>query len=199
MRDKLLNKVITLIKDRKNYDDVRISELKYGLYSMYTLFSKLFIFTIIAFLMGILKEYIIFIAFYNFLRMYGCGFHANSNFQCWLFSLFSFIVIPLISIHFFFNKLFIISISVLCSTILIKYSPADTSKKPIISRLIRRRKKILMFITCLIYLIILIFNQNRILDNLIMFSLIVETTFVSPIIYKIFKQTYNNYKYYKFE
>lgn len=197
MRDVVLNSATKLIENKYNFDEIRMAELKYGLYSMYTFLTKILVLAIIALVLGIFKEFIIFVFFYNFLRIYGCGFHANTNFQCWIFSFISFIIIPLFSKMFVLNMLFKLFISLICSLILIKYAPADTHNKPIINRFIRRRKKTMMFISCLIYLIIIIFSKNMLLTNLIMLSLIIESIFINPIIYKIFNQTYNNYKYYK--
>lgn len=197
MRDVVLNNATKLIENKYNFDEIRMAELKYGLHCMYTLVTKMVVFTIIAIFLGIFKEFITFIFFYNFLRMFGCGFHANTNLQCWILSFITFIILPFFSIVLNLNIILKLFISLICSLILIRYAPADTKKRPIINKFIRRRKKILMFVTCFIYLLAIIFSTNQFLINMLMLSLIVEAIYINPITYKLFKQTYNNYRYYK--
>lgn len=197
MRSKILNSATMLIENKYDYNETRIKELYYGLNTMYTLVTKLLIFALLSFMFGIFKEFIIYLFFYNFLRMYGCGFHANTNFQCWLLSFINFIIIPYIATIISLNLPITLIIGVLSSLILIRYAPADTQKKPIINPYKRKRKKIYMFLTCFVYLIIIIYSNNILITNLILLSIIMQTLLINPIIYKLFNQTFNNYLYYR--
>ena len=196
MRNKILNFANKIIKDKYNFNDTRMAELRYGLHCMYTLITKFIVISSIALILGIIKEYLIFIIFYNFLRMQGVGFHANTNLQCWILSIIIFISFPLLSLTIELNIITQLIISLIFSLILIRFAPADTEKRPIINPQIRKRKKIMMFIICLVYIITMIFSTNLFLNNVLMFALICEALFINPLIYKIFKQKYNNYKYY---
>lgn len=196
MRDNLLNFATKIIKNKYNYDEVRMAELKYGLHCMYTLITKFIVISIIALILGVLKEYLIFILFYNFLRIQGVGFHANTNLQCWILSIVTFISFPFLSLTIELNLITQLIVSLIFSLVLIRYAPADTEKRPIINSYIRKRKKILMFVTCLVYIITMIFSTNQFLNNILMFSIICEALYINPLIYKLFNQKYNNYKYY---
>lgn len=196
MRDKVLNFAIKIIRDKYNYNNTRIAELKYGLHCMYTLITKFIVISAIALILGILKSYLIFIFFYNCLRMQGVGFHANTNLQCWILSIITFISFPLLSLAIEVNIIIQLIISLLFSLILIRYAPADTEKRPIINSNIRKRKKIMMFFICLVYIITMMFSTSQFLNNILMFALICEALFINPFIYKLFNQKYNNYKYY---
>ena len=77
--------------------------------------------------------------------------------------------------------------------LMLKNSPADTKKKPIVNRKRRRRLKILSAIISIIYSILSIILKNQIICNYFLLSLILQNIMISPFTYKIFNQPYNNY------
>ena len=94
MKDKFLNYSISKIKSKNNFDDIKIAELRYGLEAFYMLFTKMGVIILINLVLGLTKELILFLIFFTPLRGFGFGFHAKTNFQCWLISLPLFIIIP---------------------------------------------------------------------------------------------------------
>ena len=80
---------------------------------------------------------------------------------------------------------------------MILWAPADTPKKPLIRKEQRRKCKILSIIIVLIYTLIFLINKNPIINNSIIYALIIQIIFINPLTYKLTKTQFNNYKYYK--
>ena len=74
-----------------------------------------------------------------------------------------------------------------------KNSPADTKKRPIVSRKRRNIYKFISTISVIIYSFIVIIIDNNFMTNCIIFSIIIQNFVISPSVYKIFKLPYNNY------
>ena len=186
MRDKLLNYTVDNIKLRYNVSDIKAEEIKYGLYGLYTIITKSTVICIIAFILSFFKEFIIFLIFYALLRSVGFGAHAKTNLQCWIFS-----TILLIGIPYFLSKITInfgvkIIIWAFCFINFLIFSPADTEKRPMISKKRKMIFKIIILTLSLLYLGLLIkFNS---LSNLILASMILEGILVNPIGYILMGQ-----------
>ena len=178
MKDKFLNYSISKIKSKNNFDDIKIAELRYGLEAFYMLFTKMGVIILINLVLGLTKELILFLIFFTPLRGFGFGFHAKTNFQCWLISL----------------PLFIITIFALISFLL--FGPADTLKKPLINYKKRLINKFILVCVCLLYLFLINFIQNDLIVNSITFACLWQSICVNPLMYKLFNQPFNNYKVY---
>lgn len=83
-------------------------------------------------------------------------------------------------------------LGIVCVLLIYKNSPADTEKRPIVNPKRRKKFKIISVIIATSYVIISFFVNNFI-SNSLLFSLLVEVIFISPLTYKIFKLPYNNY------
>ena len=76
---------------------------------------------------------------------------------------------------------------------MIKNAPADTQKRPIVSKKRRFKFKIIAtFITITFSLIAVLINDNFI-SNCLIFSIILENCLIAPTTYQLFKLPYNNY------
>ena len=76
------------------------------------------------------------------------------------------------------------------------WAPADTKKRPLIREKRRRILKTESIIICLIYLLLIIFINSRLIINAIFFSMILEGICICPLTYKITKNPFNNYNNY---
>ena len=197
MKNRVLDNITNKIKITYNYDDIKIKEIRYGLESLYLSIFKLIVVIIISIIFGTYKELLLFILTYGILRIFAFGAHAKRNIDCWVYSLLFFSVIPYL-IKVLFLKAYLYNLlSILFSILLIIYSPADTEKRPLIHKKKRVMYKIVVSIISIVYIILIIKNQNIYIKNLLMFSIIMETLLVLPITYKILGVKYNNYKLYK--
>lgn len=192
MRKIIINKLINYIKRYKKIDKESEEKIIYGLESIYILVTKLIIICSIALLFGIFKEFIIFLLLFNGIRTFAFGLHATKSYVCLVVSTASFLILPYISTLIKLPIWAKIIIGVLCIGLIFKNSPADTHKRPIVNPKRRKKLKIISVIIAIIY-VTLSFFTNNFLSNCLLFSLLLEMIFISPLTYRIFKLPYNNY------
>ena len=196
MKKKFLDYSMNLIKEKNNYSDIKLAELKYGLEAFYMLTTKLLVIFALAIILGLFKELIIFMIFFTPLRGLGFGFHANNSIECWLISLPVFLIIPFLA-KTLTIPLYVIHIIILLSTIsFLFFAPADSHKKPLINTKKRLINKAIVVIISLIYLFLTILIKNELIINTLMFVSLWQAICVNPLLYKLFKQPFNNYKAY---
>lgn len=182
MRDKVVNNIIIKIKENnKELDDIKLAEIKYGLQGIYTIVTKTITIFLLAVLLNLTKQFIIFLIFYSLLRGFGYGTHAKSNLQCWIFSIVLILGIPILSIH--LNLTFNIKLllwGIFFINFLI-FSPADTRKRPMINKKRKINFKIVVLLISVIYLFLIINFKN--ISNLILGAMFLEGLLVNPLGY----------------
>ena len=194
MKKIIINHWMSIIKNNKNYDDVKLSEIEYGLTAIYLTISKLIIIVIISLILGIFKEMIIFLLIYNILRMPSFGIHATKTWICLVTSSIIFIGLPIACLNIHLNSILKLIIGIIGCILMFKNSPADTKKRPIVSPKRRLTYKLISTILAIIFVILSILINNNFISNCLIFGLILQNILISPLTYKIFKQPYNNYK-----
>lgn len=192
MRKKVVNNIIKYIKSKKKLTNDEEEIIIYGLESIYLLITKLLIITLVAFLLGILKEYIIFLLIFNLIRIFAYGLHATKSYICLFVSTITFIIIPYICTKIVIQFIPKLILGILLILLIFKNSPADTYKRPIISKKRRTNLKIISTIISITYVLLSFFVSNF-YSNAFLFSLLLEEIFISPLTYKIFNLPYNNY------
>lgn len=198
MKNKIINFCLNIIKKKyPQYNEEKISVIKYGLESIYLLITKLIIIILLAYLLGLVKELIIFLLIYNIIRTFSFGLHATKSWICLLSSTLIFILIPLVCKYVFLNTYIKIIIGIIMIILFYKNAPADTKKRPIISKKRRYFFKITSTLICIIFIILSITIKDIFLSNCFIFSLIVQSFIISPTVYKIFGLSYNNYLSYQ--
>lgn len=200
MKQKFLNFALNTIRqNRKDIDEIKLDEIRYGLEAIYITITKaIFIFTL-ALILGIFKEMIILLILFNILRFTGFGLHATKSWICLLSSSLVFIVLPFVS-KVIIIPLYIKTIICIISILLIyKNTPADTIKRPIVNKKRREFYKFITTINCVILSYISIIINNTAISNLIIFGILIEVALTSPLIYKLFNLSYNNYLNFKLD
>lgn len=197
MKKLIINNLINNIKKNCNYDKIKVQEIKYGLESLYLSITKITIILLISLLIGNIKELLFIFLFYGLLRLTGFGLHTKTTKQCWISSIIIFIGIPYLVDKVAISKFLLLPISILLLTLIILYAPADTEKRPIINKKKRLLYKIITSLIALIYLFISYNTKSIYLQNILLFSVIIEVFVIVPISYKLFNLKYDNYKYYK--
>lgn len=194
MKNILLNHWMNIIKKNKDYDEIKLEEIKYGLTGIYLTISKLIIIAFISIIIGLFKETVIFLLIYNILRMPSFGIHATKSWICLITSSIIFIGLPIVCLNIKLNFVSKIIIGVIGCLLMFKNSPADTKKRPIVNPKRRLTYKIISTILSIIFVILSIKINNVFISNCLIFGLILQNIMISPVTYKIFKQPYNNYK-----
>ena len=199
MKKFVMNHAMHVVKGvYPNYDDDKLDEIRYGLEAIYLSLSKTIVILLITLILGIFKESVIVLLFFNFLRMFALGIHAKESWQCWISSSIMFIGIPYLCIYTELSNIYyyiMIGFSVLNFLL---YAPADTVKRPLIKKHRRIKFKVLTLIVSLID-IILFFNTNDVfIKNVIVYTMLLEVVLIHPLTYRVFKLPYKNYERYVF-
>lgn len=199
MKNYIINNTMNYILKYNNYDKIKQEELKYGLVGIYLLISKLIVILILSIILGIFKEVIIFTIIYIPIRAVSFGLHATKSWICLISSTTIFIGLPFISRYLVISTYIKSIIGIISIIMMYKNSPADTHKRPIINKNRRLFFKYSSVIIAIIYTALSMFINNTFITNCLLFSLIIQCFLTSPLIYKIFKLPYNNYKNFKFD
>lgn len=194
MKKIVINHWMKIIKNNKDYDDIKLAEIEYGLTAIYLTISKLLIIFLIALILGIFKEMIVFLLIYNILRMPSFGIHATKSWICLVTSSIIFVGLPLVCMNIEFNTITKLIIGVFGIILMFKNSPADTKKRPIVNPKRRLIYKSISTIFSTIFVVLSILINNNYIENCLVFALILQNVLISPLTYKIFKQPYNNYR-----
>lgn len=199
MKNYVINNIMNYILKYNNYNDVKQEELKYGLVAMYILITKLIIILIISAILGIFKEVLLFTIIYIPIRAVSFGLHATKSWICLISSTLIFVGLPFISKYLVIPMYIKSIIGIVSILLMFKNSPADTHKRPIINKKRRLFFKYSSVLISIIYTILSIFINNSFIADCLLFSLLIQCFLTSPLIYKIFKLPYNNYKNFKFD
>ncbi len=189
-------KIIKIINGQKDISNVKKVELIYGLNCVCTFLEKFIILLLLAISFNTIKTFMLILFFFTPLRIFGFGYHAKSNFQCWIISLFLYFLIPIV-INMIKIPILIIGIgAILTSTIIIVFAPASSMKKPLKNKMKNRKRKIILIFICVIYFILIVFTSNENLKECILAALVFEALLVSPLLSKlsIFNRTLLNNK-----
>lgn len=181
MKDIVVNYFFEKIKKKNKFDDIKLEEIKYGLYGIYTLITKTSIIILVALLLGMFDYFIIFLLFYCIVRSVGFGCHAKTNLQCWVFSTFLLLGIPYVFMLLKLNNIAKSIIWSICFINFLFFCPADTAKRPMINKIRKLKFKLVILIISIIYLI-LIFKFES-LSNLILAAMILESLLTNPLGY----------------
>lgn len=189
-----IKKIMLLVKEYyPEYDENTMNRIKYGVEAIYLTFTKIIVILGVSFFIGILKETLILLFLFNFLRMTGFGLHASKSWMCWVASSLTFICCPIICMNITIPRLIVINIGFLCLICFYLYAPADTYKRAL---KVKKKRYIYNVLTCItgsIYLLLIIFLNNRFFVNSLLFAMIIETVLIHPLTYKLFKLPCNNY------
>lgn len=194
MKKYIIGKCINYIKKNINFDEIKLKEIEYGLASIYLMITKMIIIFILAAILGIFKENLIYMLIYNIIRMPSFGLHATKSWICLVSSTIIFIGIPYLCIFLNIPIYLKIIIGILGICFMFKNSPADTKKRPIVNKKRRKVYKVISTILAIIFSVLSLVIKNNFICNCLIFSLILQNFMISPITYRIFKLPYNNYK-----
>ena len=199
MKNYIINNTMNYILKYNNYDKIKQEELKYGLVGIYLLISKLIVILILSIILGIFKEVIIFTIIYIPIRAVSFGLHATKSWICLIVSTLLFVGLPFISKYILFPTYIKSIIGIISIIMMYKNSPADTHKRPIINKNRRLFFKYSSVIIAIIYTTLSIFINNNFISNSLLLTLIIQCFITSPLVYKLFKLPYNNYKNFKLD
>ena len=197
MKRKFIKQSLNFIKSKKKITNLEEKKLLYGLEAFYNLFTKTIVLIILAIIFDCLKELILLTFIYSTLRLYGFGIHAKTSLQCW-FTTLPIYIGGCLFIRYCELPIVILYILWIFSFIsFILFAPADTPARPLIHKEKRIRAKILSIVILLFYLFIFIIYPNKLINNAILYGLLMECISINPLVYKLFNTPFNNYRYFQ--
>ena len=197
MKKFFLKYSLKLVSDNyPNYDEDKLDEIRYGLEATYLSLTKTFVILLVCLILGILKESLILLVLFNFLRLTAFGIHATKSWMCWISSSITFIGLPFLCKTIVLPDYILIIIGFICLLCFFLYAPADTKKRPLIHAKRRLVYKIITLVVGLIYVVLLFIINNSFLHNVLVCAMLIESVLIHPLTYKIFRLPYDNYKTY---
>ncbi len=182
-------KITNLIKSSMDgIDEEKEEVLKYGLDIIIYNTFLLIIFLMSSLILGVLKPVITSLIVYGALRIAAGGAHAKTRVLCFIISVITFFGPIIISKFFLINSITpSVAIFIINILTIIIYAPADTLEKPIIIMKIRFYQKLSsLVIAIIIFLISLkIYNIDKVIYSIILFSNIPFVLLLSPLGYKL--------------
>lgn len=197
MKKRFLNICLNIIKNNNsNISDEKLDEIRYGLEGIYLTITKTIFIFFTAYVLGILKEMILMLLFFNILRTTGFGLHATKSWMCWVSSTLIFIIFPFIAKNIYISVNIKAILGIISIILIFMYAPADTKKHPLVNKKKRDIWKFFSTINCILLVFYSLFINNNI-SNLIIFAIYTEILLINPLSYKIFNLDYDNYKKYE--
>lgn len=197
MKKKILNHCMSIVKDKyPEYDEDKLEVINYGLESIYLTFTKIIIIFILAIILKIWKEVLLLLAFYNLIRVSAFGMHAKKSIHCLIISLTLFIGGVYLCRYLVIPFILKVILSIICIILIARYAPADTEKRPIINKKLRRKYKIISVIISGMFAIGIVLLSDKNISNYLLIGMIEASIMLLPITYKIFDLPYDNYKRY---
>lgn len=191
---KLSKSFFNFIRLNLDMSDEEIEKIQYGMQIIFMNMFKIVILFVPAFFLKVFSYTLIAFISFGFLRTFACGVHAHSSIVCIVINYVVFLGNVFLSLNFLFNP-FLIAVLYLISLILvIKYAPADTAERPLISKKLRKALKVKASVLVIIMYILTILLKNPIYKNILAYSVLEEAIFITPLAYLIVGSTYNNYK-----
>lgn len=198
MKRKFLDSSISIIKKNGNYTEEQLEIIEYGLEGVYLTITKMIILFALAYLLGIVKEFIMILISFNIIRSQAFGIHASKSLYCLISSTLMFIGGALLCKYLVLPFWLMLVCALICNICLFLYAPADTYKRPIVNRRKRKRFKFLSVMFGFIYTILIIVFRDNIIANYLLIGMILSVIMIVPITYKTFKLPYDNYKTYDY-
>ncbi len=197
MKKSFINHSLSIItRNNPNIDRVKLEEIEYGLTSIYLTYTKMIIISVIAIMLGIFKQYLLLLISYNIIRTNSFGLHASKSIYCLITSLVCFIGGVYLCEYISAPLVIKLLLTIICIICLIKYAPADTEKRPLINARKRKKYKVLSVMFGSIYLVLILIFRNNIISNYLLLGLIEAVIMIHPLIYKLFRFPFDNYKRY---
>ena len=163
----------------------KLAEIDYGIAAFIANSYKMAFIFILAILLNVFQYFLIAFVSFGALRTFASGVHAKREWTCLPVSIILFFGILYLGMTIELNIYMLSIIFILCFTAVLRYSPADTEERPIVSRKLRKKLKILSVITVLVLYAIALYSLGTIASSIITFAVLVESILILPAAYRL--------------
>ena len=183
-----------IIESVDEVDKSKADEINYGLQLLIGEVPKFFITLILAILLNIVDLTLLSFLFVLPYRSFSGGFHLHTHFGCIIATNVLYIgtayLGSVINISDNIRYGIIAFLFISCFYIINKYAPADTENVPVLQKKERKKRKICSFIIVTIELVIAIFIPYKVISNIILIGLFLQTCTLTKLAYRITKNKY---------
>ena len=187
-------------KEVPDIDDERAEVINYGLQIIIGEVPKTFVMLAVAYVLGVFWESLITFAVLFPYRGAAGGFHLHSHLGCIVSTCIMYSGVAFLSKYIVMTELVkyvVIAAVWVFGMIMIKlYAPADTEDVPILQASVRKKKRILSYISLTIALVVAIFIQDNVIANILIFGNLVQSITITKLAYRL---TNNKYGYEVYE
>ena len=175
-------------------DDEKAEVINYGLQNLLGEIPKTFIMLFVAYILGIFEwSLFTFLALFIYKGASG-GVHLKTHIGCIIFTCTFYCIIPFISKYIVMSQIvkYIIVAGVwIFGMIMIKlYAPADTESVPILQEKVRKKKRIVSYISFSLALAVAVFIPNNMICNILILANLFQTIAITKFVYKITNNKY---------
>lgn len=183
-------------KEMPDIDEEKAEVINYGLQNLLGEIPKTFIMLLVAYILGVFKwVFFTFVALFIYKGASG-GVHLKTHIGCIIFTCTFYCIIPFISKYIVMSQLvknIVIAVVWIFGIIMIKlYAPADTESVPILQEKVRKKKRIVSYISFSIALLVAAIVPNNMIANILILANFFQTITITKFVYKI---TNNKYGY----
>lgn len=183
-------------KEMPDIDEEKAEVINYGLQNLLGEIPKTFIMLLVAYILGVFKwAFFTFVALFIYKGASG-GVHLKTHIGCIIFTCTFYCIIPFISKYIVMSQLvknIVIAVVWIFGIIMIKlYAPADTESVPILQEKVRKKKRIVSYISFSIALLVAAIVPNNMIANILILANFFQTITITKFVYKI---TNNKYGY----
>lgn len=168
-----------------DFSEEKLAEINYGIAIFITNSYKILIIFLMAILLNVFKYFLVAFLSFGILRTFASGVHAKREWTCLPASILLFSGIIYLGTTVSLDIYTISFIFALCLAVMLKYAPADTEERPIASRKLRKKLKIMSCITLLFLYIASLYYIGTSISSIIVFSTLIESAMIIPITYKL--------------
>lgn len=190
-------------KSMPEITDERAEVINYGLQLVIGEVPKTFIMLLIAYLLGILELSILAFLIISPYRMFSGGFHLKTHIGCiigtTLFYCGNVMLSKVIVLSQIPKIIFTVAVWAFSMWMIKLYAPADTENIPIISKKIRKTKKIMSYITLTLTLLVGVIIKDSVISNMFIFGSLIQTLAITRLMYKLTNNKYGYEEYCKNE
>lgn len=197
LEEEIALKLATKINSKNQMDSLNYKKMKYGLEVLIINSFKTLFILMMAELLGILKETLIIMSSFAFIRRYAFGVHARSSTGCTIVTSIYFFIGIYISRFVNITNYKILFMFSVVMFLLNLYAPADTESRPLTGKILRKKLKRKALLSGSILMILALCINDPDLKFFISYGALCESLTITPIIYKLFNRRYKNYEYYK--
>jgi len=180
----------TIASQLKEYPEEKLEEINYGIAVFITNSYKLLIMMVIAALLKVFWYYFIALLSFGLLRSFASGVHAKREWTCLPSSILIFSGIIYAGMTIKLDKPALSIIYTICFAVILRYAPADTEERPIVSLKLRRRLKVMSCITLLLLYSYSLFFIAGPFSSMVAFSALAECAMILPITYRLTGSVY---------